>query len=129
MRCYKEGSRSEWMRTWFSDKILIAESVQRKWPKTKGQILPGALFLPWVQEELLFSKDICKPSDKISARTPGAMPGREPQRTLAWPQVTGGGQQGGQEPDQLFCSRLGLALSPGGGMLLYSKGQVWDGTW
>lgn len=71
------------MRAWFSDKILIAEPVQRKWPKTKGQILPGALFLPWVQEESLFSKDICKPLDKISARAPGLMPGRLPQTSEA----------------------------------------------
>lgn len=38
------------MSTLFSDKIVIAESVRRKWPKIKGQILQGALFLPWVEE-------------------------------------------------------------------------------
>lgn len=124
-RCDKEGSGSEWMRTRFSDKILIVESVQRKWPKTKGQILPGALFLPWVKEELLFSKDICKPLDKISACTCkitseaiGLAPG-----------YRGWTQQGGQEPDQSFCSRVGLALSPLGGTLVSSKWQVWGDTW
>jgi len=49
-RPYKEGSGSEWMSTLFSNKILIAESARRKWQKPKGQILSGALFLPWVQE-------------------------------------------------------------------------------
>lgn len=29
------------MRTWLSDEILIDESVQKKWTKIKGQILPG----------------------------------------------------------------------------------------
>lgn len=61
----KEGSGSERMSTLFSNKVLTAESARRKWPETKGQILPGALFLPRVQEP-----------DKISAQAAGSVPGR-----------------------------------------------------
>ena len=78
-RPYKEGSGSEWISTLFPDKIVIVESVRRKWPKPKGQILHGEengqkqkvkscqvlfSFLGF-KNELLFSKDICKPLDKI----------------------------------------------------------------
>lgn len=81
----------------------------------------------------MFSKDICKKTlDKISACRAtcledilrGHRPGPRSQ------EVEGGRQQGGQEPDQLFCSSMvGLTLSCGRGTLVSSKGQVWDGTW
>lgn len=64
------------MSTLFSNKILIVESAQRKWPKSKGQILPGALSFLGFRNELLFSKDICKLLDKISVLTPWLVPGR-----------------------------------------------------